>query len=94
VLLGSLAALTFTATRRVQLLYVRHPGDTRLSLLYGIALGAAGLIAMLTIHHLFDNLYVHGMVALIGLVVVLAAAAHHIALGERWNTHNYLKTRS
>lgn len=38
----------------------------------GLALAAVGIGAVLTVHHVFDNLYVHGIGAQIGLLVGLA----------------------
>jgi putative inorganic carbon (HCO3(-)) transporter len=39
----------------------------------GIALGALGMLVHLSVHNLFDNLYVHGMAIQVGLLLGLAA---------------------
>lgn len=41
----------------------------------GLALAGLGLLAVLTVHHLFDNLYVHSIGVLAGLIVGLALSA-------------------
>ncbi len=49
------------------------------ALLYGTTLAVPGLLAVLTVHHLFDNLYVHGMIAHVALIFCLALAARRMA---------------
>ena len=45
---------------------------------YGLTLGGVGLLALISVHHLFDNLYVHGMLAQVGLILGLSLAAARI----------------
>lgn len=42
---------------------------------YGVALGVLGSFVALSIHNVFDNLFVHGMIAQVGLMLGLAGAA-------------------
>ncbi|MBI2886690.1 MAG: O-antigen ligase family protein [Chloroflexi bacterium] len=78
-LLGSLWWQALRTVRRVQRLARSGASDWGYAACYGVALGAAGVLAVLTIHHLFDNLYVHGMAALVGLLLGLAAASVGVA---------------
>ena len=55
---------------------------------YGAALGALGVLVLLTVHHLFDNLYVHGIIVQIGMLVGLALAAPRL-LGQRNQPYPY-----
>jgi putative inorganic carbon (HCO3(-)) transporter len=41
----------------------------------GVALGALGVLTHLTVHNMFDNLYVHGMYVQVGMVLGLLAVA-------------------
>ena len=49
------------------------PWDAHLR--YGLALAAVGLVAMLAVYQLSDNLYVHSMTAQVGLIFGLAVSA-------------------
>ena len=68
-LLGLVAYLLFLATALWQAwraaLRASHP------LARGVAIGVLGLLAALAIHSLFDNLYVHGMGAQVGITLGL-----------------------
>ena len=78
-LLTSFLAYTVRALRRVRTLVAGDPGNRELPLLYGVALGTLGLLAVLTVHHLFDNLFVHGMAAQVGLMLGLCLATPALA---------------
>ncbi len=53
----------------------------------GLTLAAVGLVAVLAVHHLFDNLYVHGIGAQLGLLFGLALGA-----GRAWGSENLAET--
>ncbi len=72
-LLGSLYYLVFKAVRRLKRSVASHPSRATVAR-YGVTLGGAGLLVLLTVHHLFDNLYVHGMLAQTGLILGLSLA--------------------
>lgn len=77
-----LSALTITAIVCVRSIRRENPITTNVpigALLYGTTLAVPGLLAMLTVHHLFDNLYVHGMIAHVALIFCLALAARRMA---------------
>ena len=78
-LLGGLAVLVLAALRRIT-----APAETRW-LRQGLVLGALGTLALLTVHHGFDNLYVHGIGIQLGLLLGLAFGAQDNATQQRQN---------
>ena len=81
-LLLPLAITSVVCARTVGRTAVAAADKTAGALLYGVALAFPGLLAMLTVHHLFDNLYVHGMIVHVALALCLALAARRIAGGQ------------
>ena len=67
IMMASWLALLASVIRR------RRTGDDALG--YGVALGALGAVVALSLHNVFDNLYVHGMSVQVGLLLGLAASA-------------------
>lgn len=77
--LMTLLVVAYRGAQRVRRVHDERKGADQFPLLYGVSLGALGLVTVLTVHHMFDNLYVHGITALVGLVVGLALAAAEMA---------------
>lgn len=74
VLIGILGIYGFRALRRASTFTRGSVDETALWLNRGVAMGALGLLALLTVHHAFDNLYVHGIGIHLGLLLGLAYA--------------------
>ena len=78
-LLGGLAVLVLATLRRIT-----APAETHW-LRQGLVLGALGTLALLTVHHGFDNLYVHGIGIQLGLLLGLAFGAQDNPTQRRQN---------
>jgi len=78
-LLAYLGVRLCQAARRLRSLLDQGGPNADVPQLYGVTLGAIGLLAVLTVHHLFDNLYVHGMMTQVGLILGLGLAASEVA---------------
>ena len=76
-LLSSLCVLSIRNALRLKRSF-SNSGEPATIARYGLTLGGVGLLALVSVHHLFDNLYVHGMLAQTGLILGLCLAAARI----------------
>lgn len=74
-LLGWLGGLLLGAIASAKRTLAGGDASADRSVCYGLTLGAVGLLVFLMVHNLFDNLYVHGVLAQVGLIFGLALAA-------------------
>lgn len=70
VLVATVVAGAITAVGRTRTAAMHATGDGWLA--HGMALSAVGLAAAILVHHLFDNLYVHGIGTQVGLLLGIA----------------------
>ena len=68
--MATVLAGAVTAVRRTRVVAPLAAGDGWVT--HGMALSAVGLAVAILVHHLFDNLYVHGIGTQVGLLLGMA----------------------